>query len=77
MSLKINSVEFPERHENPAAGNKVALQSFFYDAGVLVDPVECNLCKLENSFNSVLNQKEFEDLREIISLKLYSLSKKP
>ena len=40
MSLKINSVEFPERHENPAAGNKVALQSFFYDAGVLVDPVD-------------------------------------
>ena len=30
---------------------------------VLVDPVKCNLCKLENSFNSVLNQKAFEDLR--------------
>jgi len=30
---------------------------------VLVDPVKCELCKLENAFNSVLNQKEFRDLR--------------
>jgi len=30
---------------------------------VLVDPLECNLCNLENAFNSVLNQKEFEGLR--------------
>ena len=40
MSLKINNVEFPERHENPSVGNKVALQSFFYNAGALVDPVD-------------------------------------
>ena len=29
----------------------------------LVNPDKCNLCKLENSFNSVLNQKEFEGLK--------------
>ena len=40
MSLKINNIEFPERHENPSVGNKVALQSFFYNAGVLVDPID-------------------------------------
>lgn len=40
MSLKINNVEFPSRHENPSVGNKVALQAFFYNAGTLVDPVD-------------------------------------
>ena len=29
----------------------------------LVDSSKCDLCKLETAFNSVLNQKEFRDLR--------------
>ena len=29
----------------------------------LVNPDKCNLCKLENAFNNVLNHKEFEGLR--------------
>lgn len=46
MSLKINNVVFPERHENPSIGNKVALQSFFYNAGTLVDPVDVSSVSL-------------------------------
>ena len=29
----------------------------------LVHSSKCELCKLENAFNNVLNQKEFRDLR--------------
>ena len=29
----------------------------------LVDPEKCNLCKLENTFNKVLEMPEFRDLR--------------
>mgnify|MGYP003150458442 CR=1 FL=1 len=29
----------------------------------LVKSAKCDLCKLETAFNSVLNQKEFRDLR--------------
>jgi hypothetical protein len=38
--LNINNIEFPERHEKPAVGNKVALRSLFYNDGQLVDPAD-------------------------------------
>ena len=33
------------------------------DRYVCVMPDKCELCKLENAFNKVLNQKEFRELR--------------
>lgn len=38
--ITLNGVEFPERHERPAVGGKVALRALFYNDGQLVDPVD-------------------------------------
>ena len=38
--LSINGIDFPERHEKPAVGNKVALRALFYNDGQLMDPAD-------------------------------------
>jgi len=38
--IVLNGISFPERHENPAVGGKVALRALFYNEGQLVDPVD-------------------------------------
>ena len=38
--IALNGISFPERHENPPVGGKVALRALFYNDGQLVDPVD-------------------------------------
>ena len=38
--IVLNGISFPERHENPPVGGKVALRALFYNDGQLVDPVD-------------------------------------
>ena len=38
--IALNGIDFPERHDKPAVGGKVALRALFYNDGQLVDPVD-------------------------------------
>ena len=51
------------RNRNAMIERKLCLRHNEKNKGILVDSSKCELCKLENAFNNVLNQKEFRDLR--------------
>jgi len=36
--ITLNSIDFPERHDRPNVGDKLALRALFYNDGVLIDP---------------------------------------
>lgn len=38
--ITLNSIDFPERHDRPNVGDKLALRALFYNDGVLVDPAD-------------------------------------
>lgn len=55
--IALNGISFPERHENPPVGGKVALRALFYNDGQLVDPVDVSsvsIFKLSSYSSSAL-----------------------
>ena len=69
--ITLNGVEFPERHERPAAGGKVALRALFYNDGQLVDPVDVSSVSVFK-YDSYASSALFVPSSNLLSCLLYT-----
>jgi hypothetical protein len=64
--ISLNGIEFPERHEKPAAGGKVGLRALFYNDGQLVDPVDVSSVSIF-TYNSYATSALFSPTNNLLT----------